>query len=123
MTRFTATPMRLRSLVAVAAAVVFLAAAVRANAGSSLGDVPAIVAKVLPAVVSITTRHIQREPAQAPVLRRGLGSGVIVDPRGYIVTNHHVIEEAEQIKVTLPDDRAFIARLVGNDPITDLAVI
>jgi serine protease Do len=86
-------------------------------------DVPAIVAKVLPAVVSITTRHIHREPSQAPVVRRGLGSGVIVDRRGYIVTNHHVIEDAEQIKVTLPDERVFSGRLVGADPVTDLAVL
>jgi serine protease Do len=86
-------------------------------------DVSAIVAKVLPAVVSITTRHIHREPSQAPVLRRGLGSGVIVDRRGYIVTNHHVIEDAEQIKVTLPDERVFSGRLVGADPVTDLAVL
>jgi serine protease Do len=57
------------------------------------------------------------------VLRRGLGSGVIVDRRGYIVTNHHVIEDAEQIKVTLPDERVFTARLVGADPVTDLAVL
>jgi S1-C subfamily serine protease len=57
------------------------------------------------------------------VLSRGLGSGVIIDPRGYVVTNHHVIDDAEQIKVTLPDERVFVARLVGGDPITDLAVI
>ena len=86
-------------------------------------DVPAIVAKVVPAVVSITTRHIHRQPSQAPVLRRGLGSGVIVDRRGYIVTNHHVVEDADQIKVTLPDERVFSAQLIGADPVTDLAVL
>jgi serine protease Do len=86
-------------------------------------DVPAIVARVVPAVVSITTRHVHREPAEAPVLRRGLGSGVIVDRRGYVVTNHHVVEGADQIKVTLPDERAFIARLLGSDPVNDIAVL
>jgi serine protease Do len=48
---------------------------------------------------------------------------VIVDRRGYIVTNNHVIEDAEQIKVTLPDERVFSARLIGADPVTDLAVL
>ena len=86
-------------------------------------DVPAIVAKVLPAVVSITTRQTVRDAAQPSLLRRGLGSGVIVDRRGHIVTNHHVIEDAEQIKVTLPDERVFTARVVGADPVTDLAVV
>ena len=69
-------------------------------------DVPGVAARLIPAVVSITTRHIHRDPEQEPVLRRGLGSGVIVDRRGYVVTNHHVVENAEQIKVTLPDARA-----------------
>ena len=86
-------------------------------------DVPGIVAKVLPTVVSITTRQTVREASQPPLLRRGLGSGVIVDRRGYIVTNHHVIADAEQIKVTLPDERVFSARVVGSDPVTDLAVV
>ncbi len=103
-----------------------LALAVTAAAWAAppgLMDVPAIAAKVLPAVVSITTRHTHREPSEAPVLRRGLGSGVIIDRRGYIVTNHHVIDDAEQIKVTLPDERVFTGRLVGSDPVTDLAIV
>ena len=105
---------------------VLLVVAVTPTAGATPPgriDIPAIVAKVLPAVVSITTRHIHREPSQASVIRRGLGSGVIVDARGYIVTNHHVIEDAEQIKVTMPDERVFSARLIGADPVTDLAVL
>jgi S1-C subfamily serine protease len=109
--------------VGIAGVLVFAIATAAWAAPPGLMNVPAIVAKVLPAVVSITTRHIHREPSEAPVLRRGLGSGVIVDRRGYIVTNHHVIEDAEQIKVTLPDDRVFAARLVGADPVTDLAVV
>ncbi len=52
-----------------------------------------------------------------------MGSGVIVSPDGYILTNYHVIEQAEEIKVTLYDRRAFRASLVGADPKTDLAVI
>ena len=94
-----------------------------ATAAPPIMDVPRIVARVVPSVVSITTRHIHRDAEQGAALRRGLGSGVIVDRNGYIVTNHHVIEEADQIKVTLPDTRTFMARLVGADPVTDLAVL
>ena len=51
------------------------------------------------------------------------GSGVIIDPGGYIVTNHHVVENASEITVTLSDRREFRATVVGTDPKTDLAVI
>ncbi|WP_447972977.1 DegQ family serine endoprotease [Nitrospira sp. Kam-Ns4a] len=51
------------------------------------------------------------------------GSGVIIDPKGYIVTNNHVVENASQITVTLSDKREFSAKVVGTDPKTDLAVI
>ena len=113
-----------------ATAVVLAAASILAAGGHAahaappaLMDVPGVAARLIPAVVSITTRHIHRDPEQEPVLRRGLGSGVIVDRRGYVVTNHHVIENAEQIKVTLPDARVFTGQLVGSDPLTDLAVL
>jgi S1-C subfamily serine protease len=85
--------------------------------------VPAIVARALPAVVSITTRQIERDQFNQPVPTRGLGSGFIVDRRGHILTNNHVVEGAEQIKVTLPDERAFRATLVGADRFSDLAVL
>ena len=52
-----------------------------------------------------------------------LGSGVIVSSQGYILTNNHVIEEADEIAVSLPDGRKAIAKVVGTDPETDLAVI
>ncbi len=55
--------------------------------------------------------------------QEGLGSGVIVDSRGYILTNNHVVGEADEINVTLPDKRTFDAQIVGTDPETDLAVI
>jgi len=54
---------------------------------------------------------------------RAAGSGVIVDPRGYILTNNHVVENASAIEVRLSDDRKFKATLVGRDPRTDLAVL
>jgi len=55
--------------------------------------------------------------------QRSLGSGFIIDKAGYIVTNNHVIENADQIKVKLADEREFEAELVGRDPNTDLALI
>ena len=52
-----------------------------------------------------------------------LGSGVIVSPDGYILTNNHVVEGADELKITLADDRDFIAKVVGSDPKTDIAVL
>ena len=62
-------------------------------------------------------------PQQQEQLRRGVGSGVIISPDGYIVTNNHVVEGATQIKVTLHDRRVLTGRLVGTDKLTDIAVI
>jgi serine protease Do len=60
---------------------------------------------------------------QQPHVDHGLGSGVIISPDGYIVTNNHVIDGAQQISVTLNDRRILTAKLIGADPLTDLAVI
>jgi serine protease Do len=54
---------------------------------------------------------------------QGLGSGVIVSSDGYIVTNNHVVNEADDVRVSLPDKRTFKAKVIGTDPKTDLAVI
>ncbi|MCP9451717.1 MAG: DegQ family serine endoprotease [Nitrospira sp.] len=54
---------------------------------------------------------------------RGLGSGVIVDPNGLIITNNHVVGKAEDIRVTLSDKREFKAKLIGTDPKSDIAVV
>lgn len=54
---------------------------------------------------------------------RGLGSGVIVSEKGYILTNNHVVGKADEIKVTLADKREFTAKVVGTDPKSDVAVI
>jgi serine protease DegQ len=61
----------------------------------------------------------------SPQSRRAssLGSGVIVSPEGYILTNHHVIEAADEIEVALADGRKAKARVIGSDPETDLAVV
>lgn len=60
---------------------------------------------------------------QQPQIAQGFGSGVILSEDGYIVTNNHVIEDAQKIKVILNDKREFDARLVGTDPSTDIAVL
>jgi Do/DeqQ family serine protease len=91
-----------------------------------------------PAVVSIATTQVnapanplQNDPwfrffygdreDEAP--QQGLGSGVIVSPEGYILTNNHVIEGAAEIQVTLSDSRRAIAQVIGADPDTDLAIL
>jgi serine protease DegQ len=92
----------------------------------------------MPAVVNIFTTkgsRNQRHPfMDDPLFRRffgdqqeekqfSLGSGVIVSPKGYILTNNHVIETADEIEVALSDGRKATAKVVGTDPETDLAVI
>jgi S1-C subfamily serine protease len=91
------------------------------DAGSSL--VPRIVARALPAVVSITTRQIEYDQFNQPASTRGLGSGFLLDRVGHVLTNHHVIDGAEEIKVALTDGRVFRAALGGADRFTDLAVL
>jgi len=55
--------------------------------------------------------------------RQGAGSGFIIDPDGYIMTNHHVIEDADEIIVRLNDRREFEAKLIGSDPLSDIALL
>jgi len=101
-----------------------------------------ILEPILPAVVNISTRsrvRVRKSPLfDDPFFRRffdlperprervaqSLGSGVVIDAhRGYVVTNHHVIDKADEITVTLQDGRALQARPVGADADTDIAVI
>ncbi|MDR2146365.1 MAG: Do family serine endopeptidase, partial [Tannerella sp.] len=63
-----------------------------------------------------------RQPRQ-PQQRKGLGSGVIISTDGYIITNNHVVDEADSIQVTLNDKRSFTAKVIGADPMTDIALI
>jgi serine protease Do len=64
-----------------------------------------------------------RQMPQQPEFQHGIGSGVIISPDGYIVTNNHVVDGATQIKVTLHDRRRLNAKVIGIDKLTDLAVI
>ena len=65
----------------------------------------------------------RRMPAPRDYREQGLGSGVIVTPDGYIVTNNHVVEDADELTVSLPDKRTLKAKVIGTDPKTDVAVI
>jgi serine protease Do len=103
-----------------------------------------VVDRAAPAVVTILAERRVRAPQQYPFINdpffhyffgfpaqrppvesreRALGSGVIVNADGYIVTNHHVIDGAEEIKVELTDHRTVEAKVVGSDPPSDLAVL
>ncbi|MBI5183499.1 MAG: Do family serine endopeptidase [Nitrospinae bacterium] len=97
-----------------------------------------VVAKaVKPAVVHISTQQTlvtQRNfnpleefffgtPRRREFVRQSLGSGVIVSQQGYVLTNNHVVANADKIKVTLADKKEFNAKVVGSDPKTDVAVI
>jgi len=75
------------------------------------------------AVVNVTTRALEYDFFYGPVPVEGSGSGFLIDAEGRVVTNYHVVAEARQIQVTLADRRSFEAKVVGVDPVTDLAVL
>jgi serine protease Do len=120
---------------------------VRSEAAAGRGY-SAVVKRVLPAVVSVSTSKMVKQTAMEmpdgvdPMFRqffgngngqgsnmprqrneKALGSGVIVSPQGYILTNNHVVDGATDVTVTLHDKREFKARVVGTDPRTDIAVL
>lgn len=87
------------------------------------------IERAAPAVVNIqgrkTVRSDQPDAGGADPFRQvnGMGTGIIIDSRGYILTNFHVVENVELIQVTLADKRTFQAQLLSNDPVSDLALI
>ena len=120
---------------------------VTANPEAAQNSYAEVVRQVAPAVVTIRSERRARAAEQFPFfddpffrdffgdrfrnapprnperLQRGLGSGVIVSADGHIVTNHHVIDGAEEIQVELNDNRSFAAKVIGSDPPSDLAVL
>jgi Do/DeqQ family serine protease len=117
--------------------VTLLEAASNAPGAVMPGSMSPAAKRAAPAVVSIaTTQTRTAHPlANDPWFRffygdrednspqMGLGSGVIVSPEGYILTNNHVVEGAQEIEVTLSDSRRTTAKVIGTDPDTDLAVL
>ncbi|MEO7521959.1 MAG: trypsin-like peptidase domain-containing protein [Gemmatimonas sp.] len=114
------------------------------GAAEGLGSFADIAERVTPAVVSVnTTRTARPNPnrlrnrapqgmedlleqfggQQPPRTQRGEGSGFIMSADGYIVTNNHVVEDADQVNVMLSDGRSFRAKVVGRDSTTDVAVV
>jgi S1-C subfamily serine protease len=86
--------------------------------------VTAVVDKVGPAVAHVqVTRKMVQHRGTNPREEGGSGSGVIITPDGYTVTNNHVVESGDIYKVALPDGSNYSAELVGRDPATDLAVL
>jgi len=63
------------------------------------------------------------QPAPREQVQRGLGSGVIITKDGYLLTNHHLIDGAQEIRVELTNNRVYDAKVVGTDPRSDLAVL
>ncbi len=79
--------------------------------------------RVSPSVVHITSTVLKRGFFFEVIPQRGTGSGIVVSRDGYVLTNNHVIENAEQIEVTLSNGEKYEAELVGSDPANDIAVI
>jgi serine protease DegQ len=109
-----------------------------AGRSEMVGSYAAAARRAIPAVVSVyTTKEIRAPATDNPLYEHffgqrwqgqpekvvSLGSGVIASADGYVVTNHHVVQAADEISVSLSDSRRFVAKLVGADPETDLAVL
>jgi Do/DeqQ family serine protease len=117
-----------------------------ATAGTSKTSFAPVLKNVLPSVVNISSSkvvHARAEVAEQmqvdPFFRqffgngqfdvpkdrreKSLGSGVIISPEGYVLTNNHVVEGATEVKVTLSDKRELDAKIIGTDPKTDVAVL
>jgi S1-C subfamily serine protease len=86
-------------------------------------QVIAVYETVSPAVVNITNRGYTYDMFRRAIPQEGTGSGFVYDTEGHIVTNYHVVENAEELLVTLAGDQVYEAEIVGTDAANDLAVI
>ena len=94
--------------------------------GELMGDEAVYVkiySQAAPAVANIVTRTLEYDVFMEPVAAEGAGSGFIIDPRGYILTNFHVVQGAQTISVTLGDRSHFDAKFIGADERNDIALI
>ncbi len=94
-----------------------------AELGGEEETVTSIYDKVAPSVAFITTTVLTYDFFNQPIPESGVGSGVVVSPKGYILTNAHVVEGAEFITVALKGGEQIEAELIGTDPLFDLAVV
>jgi serine protease Do len=88
------------------------------------GQITGAVERLSESVVGIDSTRLTRDNrfgGLVPV--EGQGSGVIIDPRGIIVTNNHVIDESARVQVNLKDGRTFVGEVIGTDPATDVALV
>ncbi len=102
------------------------AASVAPAPAAETSSIVAVAKKVSPAVVTITAEGTTpssdpNNPLQIP--DTGVGSGVIFDPNGWILTNHHVVQGSQKLTVKLTDGRSFAGRIYGIDTLTDLAIV
>ena len=124
------------TLSSTSAGIALIEAPPASTAQPAAGSFSGAARKASPAVVSInTSKAAVRHPRsndpwfqfffgdQGNQPQAGLGSGVIISPDGYILTNNHVVEGADEIEVTLTDSRRARARVIGTDPETDLAIL
>jgi len=83
-----------------------------------------IYQRLTPSVVNVSNkRAVGEDPSQGQFTEKGIGSGIILNDKGHILTNNHVIDEADRLEVTFVDGTKVTAKLVGSDPGTDLALI
>ena len=93
--------------------------------GEDINIVPTVVQKAMPSVVGITTITVQSDTFFGTRRGEGVGTGVIIDNRGYVLTNSHVVNDGqtEEVNVLLFDGRNLKADVLWNDPLLDLAVV
>jgi serine protease Do len=93
------------------------------NDSTCTPEVADTIKDILPAVVAIDVEIPASDSSGNPIIEQLSGSGWVLNPKGFIVTNNHVVAGARRVKVTLQDGHSYPAQIVGTDPVTDLAVI